>query len=772
MNVDERLPPIASAMASTSPSTSPAALSRSYSRSRGSTNSIFLPAINGLRGEFSHTRQNRKSQLSRHTTSTTPMFFHSSTTSGGTVSGLHRQTCRDTDKYLLTAVAKTRAIMQKFVGQLQTYHTFNPTFVKGGVYSTQEGELTFASSAAWDTVGRSLDASNSYSVRHNFDEHFTSSLERIPSVKEHILLTLNNYTPPSNEGDSPSNVQPVVFNDRHSVSFDLWRREHPTASAEEVRKGLRFWDMERAKYERLGRQGMLRQQQSELDELSAYSRENEATISKSVISREQKPVGKLIELTPEQLEQQALWEVFLSGERIFKRNACAVRAASATTGVSTVASKIINDYSKSDELHEWVEYEWKNNTDRHEEAALRIQCAYRCHLAKVAASLRRYRRQLRFLESLREEEHAKRSWNTALRVVTEELHNVNSNFDTTWRSVNFVFSKFYATALKRRAQKKEEEERMREVQEYAALTIQRVYRGHCDRQEAKAVRYPGLILSRRQRRRQAAAIILQAAWRGHRARVLLHKQLKAVLVIQRLVRSSSARKQLRELRAEKYEDVEYSTQQFAARTIMRVLRKCVLRRREYMMERWPHVQTIRRVARGYQARLALQRRKYQLYVLSKALQVALWGQRHFRGARGRARAKWERANRDKLLYERRCLDAAIVIQRSWRLYSKFINKGIDKQNKNTTVVTNAWDHKSEPVPEHIAKPACIIIQRWYRSMRVLRKAIAERNEKRNLLLIQEAAERILRFYRECKSRKLSLTILQKSEVTVDEIKPI
>ncbi|KAH9599267.1 IQ motif [Trypanosoma melophagium] len=769
MNVDDKLPPIASTMISTSPSTTPVTLSRAYSNSRASTNNFFLPAINGNRVEFSRTSCVRKSKLSRQSTSSTPHFC-SSTTSAGLVPGTPRQTSSDTEKYILTAAAKTRTIMQKFVTQLKTYSTYNPTFVGGGVYSTQQTERCFTVSAPWDTVGRTLDASNAYSVRHNFEEHFSASLERIPSIKEHIVLSLGNVTSQTNESDSAANFFPPVFNDKHSVSFDLWHHEHPAPSADEVRRGLRFWDMERAKHERLGRQAMRRQQESELDELTEYFTESAPDPSKSPVSREQKPIGKPVQLTEEQLKQQALWDVFLFGERALKRNTAAVRAVAATVGRSTVAAKIINDYSRGDELHEWVEYEWRNNTDRHETAALRIQCAYRCHLAKVAAALKRYKRKLQFLESLREEEKSKNSWNTALRVVTDELHNVNSNFDSTWRSVNFVFSKLYATAVRRRAEKKAEEERMHAVQEYAALTIQRVYRGHCGRQEAKAVRYPGLLLSRRQRRRQAAAIILQAAWRGHRDRVLLHKQLKAVLVIQRLVRSASARCKLRELRAAKYEEDEYSTKQFAARTIMRVLRKCVLRRHEYMMERWSQVQTLRRVARGYLTRLALQQRKHQLFVLSKALKIALWGQRHFRGARGRAIAELEREKRDILLHERRCIDAAIVIQRSWCAALKGTDKGMNNKNKNTTPVSNALNHASEPVAEDVAESACITIQRWYRSVKILKKAMNKRNAERNLLLVQEAAERILRFYRDCKSRERSLEILQKSEVAVNELK--
>ncbi|EKF28669.1 hypothetical protein MOQ_007574 [Trypanosoma cruzi marinkellei] len=712
----------------------PSALSTSTgmqrSRSHASYGSGFRSSANGPRSDLSRTTH---SNWNPHSRQLARAFLCSDSTIMTNM--VPNRTSQDTLRYMANATAKKHSILEKFSEQMKKYHTFQPSFVEDGVYSTLMTSRRVSVSNAWDTVGKILDASSSYAIRHNADGHFLTTVENVPSVKKQ--LSNKHYEAPASRpfsDDSLKASSPLSIKDKDDAAFYLWRREHSNASPDEVREELHFRDKERASEWRKFFASKKQQWKADLDVLSGNSRDDMSLQSTPAYPHEKEKTELSTELLAEQLEQGFLWGVFFNGETQAKHGTSA-----AVERVPTLATEIISDYRKSNELQEWMERKWRHHTHRHENAALRIQCAYRCHRARRFAARRRYARRVAFLEARRVEEESMHAWSTALRVMTDELNNTGDNFNSTWRSLNFVFSKLQAKALARRARKKAEMDSDCEVKEYAATTIQRVYRGYCGRQLARIIRFPEVFEQLRRNRFQAAAIMLQAAWRGCATRARIRRQTEAVLIIQRLVRSSAARSRLRRLRATKREEREQLTLQFAAKIVYQFLRGIVLCRRERILRFREQAEVLHRVTSGLFTRLDMYRRRQTL------LQLVLWTQRHFRGARGRELARQQRELRDALFQRLRCVDAATVIKRAWRRSIMAAAKAprVDTAEKTTVMSTAKTEHSMEET--------VMMIQNRFRGMRILRRARAERDAAREQLLLREGAERILRFYRRFKS---------------------
>ncbi|EAN94529.1 hypothetical protein C3747_24g160 [Trypanosoma cruzi] len=716
------------------PSAQSASTGMQRSRSHASYGSGFRSSANGPRSDFSRTTQ---SNWNTHSRQMTRVFFSSDSTIMTNM--VPNRTSQDTLRYLANATAKKHSIFEKFLEQMKKYHTFQPSFVEDGVYSTLMASRRVSASNAWDTVGKILDASSSYAVRHNADGHFLATVENIPSVIKHI--SSKSYEAPANRpfsGDSLKLLSPLSIKDKDDAAFYLWRREHSNASPDEVREELQFRDKERAGEWRKFFASRKLQWKADLDVLSGNSRDDMSLQSTPAYPREKEQPELPTELLDEQLEQGLLWGVFFNGEIQAKHGTSA-----AVERAPTLATEIISDYRKSNELHEWMESKWRHHTHRHENAALRIQCAYRCHRARRVAARRRYARRVAFLEARRVEEESMRAWSTALRVMTDELNNTGDNFNSTWRSLNFVFSKLQAKAIARRARKKAEMDSDCEVKEYAATTIQRVYRGYCGRQLARIIRFPEVFEQLRRNRLQAAAIMLQATWRGCATRARIRRQTEAVLVIQRLVRLSAARSRLRHLRATRREEREQLTLQFAAKLVCHFLKGIIVCRRERILRFREQAELLQRVTSGLFARRIMHRLSQSL------LRLALWTQRRFRSARGRELARQQRELSDALFQHLRRVDAATVIKRAWRRSVMAAAKAprVDTAEKR--------NFKSTAITEHSMEEAVVMIQNWFRCMRILRLERAERDAAREELLLRESAERILCFYRRFKSLRSS-----------------
>ncbi|ESL07239.1 hypothetical protein TRSC58_05077 [Trypanosoma rangeli SC58] len=705
-----------------------------YSRPRTSLGGRIRTSFNGHRIDSSRTAHSR-SFYARHTGT-----FRSHSDSATATNIAHVRTSQDATRYLLNANEKAHAILERFAEHMKTYHTFHPSFVEGGVYKTLMPKAGFDGSSAWDAVDKALDAFSSKTVRHNAHNHFMETVENIPSVREQLLRKSGDPIVSSAfTSDSVPLLFPSVSQDKDDVLFYLWCRERVNMNPDEMHQELLFRDKERANTWKMSVASMRQRWQAELDGLFENTRSDTSSPQMPVPPSENEARAVPMELLQERVGQCIQWEVFSKSLAPSK-----LRSVSSLAPVPVPAAEIVSDYRQNNELQAWMEGKWKHHTHRHENAALRIQCAYRCYRARLRAARRRYTRRIAFLEARRVEEESTRAWNTALRVMTDELNNTGDNFNTTWRSLNFVVTKLQAKAMARRARKKAEMDSECEIRDYAALTIQRIHRGYCGRRLAKIIRFPEVFEQQCFARFQAAVVALQAAWRGSTIRARIERQRKAVLVIQRLVRLSAARTRLRQLRAARRRDREQLTERFAAQTVCRFLKQVILRRRERILRFRPQAEVLQRVTRGLFMRLALHRQKQSL------LRLVLWTQRHFRGALGRELAQQQRGKRDALLQHLRRVDAATVVQRAWR---RSVMAAMDEETK----VSESGSSNEPMALERSKEEAAVGIQRWYRCLCIVRQARADRDAAREQLLLAESAERILRFYRAFKARQSFLS---------------
>lgn len=720
---DDELPSV------TPPSTAPALKTGILSRRCMSGSSSFLPGINAHRADFArfaHTRHGAQ--------------FRTRTDSAPFVASTPRRASQDALRHTANAAAKARVIVERFLEQMKAYHTFHPTFVEKGVYSKPRVGRHFMGAEALETLDKLLSASTSAVVRHKTDESFIATVARVPSVKERMAQhSLEFSWNTSVHSEMHSLVSLPKIEDKHQVSFSLWRREHPNATAEEIRQEQRFWDMERANRWRLSISEGQKQRQKELDKLTGVQFSSPVLQRGSVGSEERSVMELSVDDMSNQLDQRLLWNAFLVGEAASKNRATTSSSAVEFTTGPAPAVEIVSDYRRNTALQEWMDRKWRHHTHRHENAVLRIQCAYRCYRAKVVAAQRRYARRVAFMEERMGEEQYIRMWNRSVRLTTERLNNDDNDMEKAWRAANFVFLKLQAILKARRARKKAEKERESEVMNHAAGTIQRVFRGFLGRELAKAVRFPELFEQKRRRRLQAAVVVLQAVWRGKATRATLRKRLAAALVIQRLVRLSAARARLRYLRSTKRVEQEDAVKQFAARVLLRFLKKCVSWRREYITQRLEQGRTLRRVTRGCIVRIAINREKRRVQ------HAALVIQRWFRGARGRAVASTRRAERDDFFHHLRCVDATRVIQRAWRRAR--VSSAAGARRKKVVAEKRSGEEKRD------VENAAVTIQRWHRCVREVRRARAEREATRRDLIERECVERIIRFYRAFKSRR-------------------
>ncbi|RNF02687.1 hypothetical protein TraAM80_06209 [Trypanosoma rangeli] len=702
-----------------------------YNRPHTSLGGRIRNSFNGHRVDFSRTAYNRGSYV-RHTGT-----FRLHSDSVTTMSVTHAYPSQDVTRYLLHANEKAQAILERFAEQMKTYHTFHPSFVEGGVYKTLMPKAGLGGGGAWDAVDKALGAFSSKAVRHNAHNSFMETVESIPSVKEQLSRKSGDPTVSrAFISDSVPPISPSVSQDKDDVLLYLWSRERLNITPDEMHQELLFRDKERANTWKLSLTSTRQRWQAEFDGLLENTRGDTPSSLMSASPSENEARAVPMELLQERAVQRIQWDVFSKGVVPSK-----LGPMSSLAPVPVPAAEIISDYRQNNELQTWMEGKWKHHTHRHENAALRIQCAYRCYRARLRAARRRYTRRIAFLEARRVEEESTRAWDTALRVMTDELNRTGDNFNTTWRSLNFVVAKLQAKALARRARKKAEMDSECEIKEYAALTIQRVHRGYCGRRLAKIIRFPEVFEQQRLARFQAAAVALQAAWRGSTTRARIDRQRKAVLVIQRLVRLSAARTRLRQLRAARRKEIEQLTERFAAQTLCRFLKQVILRRRERILRFRPQAEVLQRVTRGLFVRLALYRQKQSL------LRLVLWTQRHFRGTLGRELAQQQREKRDALLQQLRRVDAATVVQRAWR-------RSVEAAARDEEMEVSENGSSNEPmVLEYSKEEAAAWVQRWYRCLCIMRQARADRDAAREQLLLAESAERILRFYRAFKVRQ-------------------
>ncbi|KAG8345529.1 IQ calmodulin binding motif [Trypanosoma vivax] len=729
---DERLPPIYTQNSSNSPI-------RKGNGGRLTPLSGTLPLINATRPEAARRLSFQRTQFRQGPYLRMP----NETGLSATMSAPFRRLSFDSKKHAMAAASKMEVIVEKFRSQLKAYHTFQPSFVEGGIYSTLLPQTRFHGEPAAERMATLLDVATMKTVRHDAENHFMTMLERFPSIEHRFLSGTTNRESGSdatNTKETSKTVPSSLYSDKYSASMELWLRENSNASAEEIRREQRFYDTERLKSELVGRTRTLANWHAALDSLVGIL--DKSSLHGPLFSDESTPSKSTSLTKAAEQEQEALWKMFLAGEELEKTSEAPY------TGRSNV---IITDYKNSDTLHEWFEEKWRHHTHRHEEAALRIQCAYRCYRAKEVTMKRRYGREITFMELLRCEEEARHMWKNAVRLQYEEGGNADGNTDGPPRPVKNIYTQLCALVMKRRSRKEAEKQRKLELENYAAESIQRVYRGYRGRQWVKIMSNKGALMQLHLARINAAAFKLQAHWRGYISRVELCRKIAAAIKIQRLVRSFMAVRKLRNLRFMKRTNADRFTHKFAIQVVIRLLRRCVAWRREYMKDRWEQLFLIQRVGRGRVSRLHAE--NYLKCKRMAQLCAAIWVQRHFRGAQARALVRRQRVARAELYDEYRRLDAILVIQRAWRRAKELLRRRRREIEEALKLERMRRKLKRARALARRKEAAVKRIEEWYRVVRYVQSVRAERRKEHERLLQLDGAERIIRFYRSCKSRE-------------------
>ncbi|AAZ11381.1 IQ calmodulin-binding motif containing protein, putative [Trypanosoma equiperdum] len=645
-------------------------------------------------------------------------------------------------RYASIATMKVQALEEKFNEQLKSYNAFHPVVVDGGAYSTQAIQRRFNGESVSDSLSKLTDFAATRSVRSTFDDSFVSTMEKISGVQ-------GNFTPRTVERKRAAVITPdglelsssslSLHSDKFTAGIELWLRENK-ASEEELRQKRLFYDSQRAKSEQRERSQYRQKWQAKLDalhdeRLDAFAHSKHSNVLSKRVS--------IVENLTAATEQRILWSKFLSSE------ANAESAGSPRTKFTSTWTS--NKSASNNELHEWIEGKWHNSTHRHEEAALKIQCAYRCFCAKEEVARRRYARRMVFAGVLSREKEAEAKWENALRMRVSSYDTGGNTMNRLNPSIKLLKEKLLAVVVRRRNAKAQEERYRREIEEYAATSIQRVYRGYLGRFWVKLMRNGDPVEQLRLIRIGRVVVCLQARWRGCLARAAIERQRAAVLVLQRLVRSRAAFLDLCRKRRERRMEVEYGIHKHYIKVIIRFLKRCVNDRKEYMKERWDQLFLIQRIGRGRIGR-GIVEKSYKRRCAAQ-LVVALAIQRRYRGWRGRVKAQYEREQRAEKYLQLCRTDAVQVIERSWRFArGYYIEKSRKARKEAERIARILRRQRREKLNLRRMRIAALKIQYWYFNARYVREVRMKRIEQRRELVRSESAERILRFYREYKFR--------------------
>nr|CCC90560.1 unnamed protein product [Trypanosoma congolense IL3000] len=654
---------------------------------------------------------------------------------------MRRQTIYDRKRCVAAVATRVQALVDRFQEQLKNYGVFQTSHAEDA-YSSHKLQIEYIGDDVNESLSRLVDTASAQAVRRHFDDPFLSNLERTASQYGMTLQrTEERKRMTTISRDDLESQRGGLYNrDKFGLCVELWLRESDIVNKEAVRQERMFYQSERVKSERAERRKRLDTLNRELDSLQDAERwaPTPETEGKGSYEREESPMvqSELI------LQQKILWEKFVAGEnksvhqlrteRRFKEDQLSTRPASEVG------------------LHSWVEQGRPGNTHRHEEAAVKIQCAYRCYCSRQKAAIKRYTRQLIFVECLQNEE-MKCTWESTLSVHEQPSHQ-SSTVSLLIPATKVISEKLAALALKRRSRKLRELERQRQIERYAATTIQRVYRGYRGRVWAKLMRLgdPEVILM--EARLATYALLVQARWRGRQVRVELERKQAAAMVIQRIVRSKAARQLLRRKRRAKLREIEHFTRQYHIQIIIRFIQKCVARRKEYMSTRMNELLLIQRIGRGRNGRSILEKKHNR--ICAARLFVASHLQRRYRGFRGRHTAQQAREHRHRQMEEMQRDDAARTIQRCWRFARAYVlEKSRRIKMENERLYRELRKRRRTKMAIRRMEIAALKIQHWYCNHRYVRMVRAMQREKHDRMIQEESAERIKRFYRMQKYRK-------------------
>uniref|UniRef100_A0A671VSM3 Assembly factor for spindle microtubules n=1 Tax=Sparus aurata TaxID=8175 RepID=A0A671VSM3_SPAAU len=253
----------------------------------------------------------------------------------------------------------------------------------------------------------------------------------------------------------------------------------------------------------------------------------------------------------------------------------------------------------------------------------------------------------------------------------------------------------------------------------AATVIQSVFRGHREEVKYQAMRlsaiiiqryYRACLLQRRERekflKQRHSAIVLQAAFRGHRVRTNMTKMHRAATVIQaifkRYKQQTAFRRQQwaacvlqQRFRAQRQRNVEkqqYKEVRKAVINLQAAFRG--MKSRRIVKQRHRAASVIQRAYR------ALSERKQYLKLKSSVLTIQ---QRYRANVAAKAQRKQHLEMRS----------AAVMIQAAYR--GQQVRKEVARRHQAATVIQSAFRRHREEVKFHAMRLSAIIIQRSYRS---------------------------------------------------------
>ena len=589
--------------------------------------------------------------------------------------------------------------------------------------------------------------------------------------------------------------------------FRIWLSENPYASKEQVLAEIHRRTSEKLESERKARVSHMRQWQQELAELE---RQQELA---AMLGAEEERQRLMEEKYKKELEAKAAPK---PPPRKTRMEIAEFDSQKAAWELFTKTTKELPMRPKSPpadyvlQVHRWVEEEWHDQTHRHEVAACKIQCAWRCVLAKKKLHDARLRRQRVTKAVLQSEESAMLAWVVAS---SEQEQMSQSAVDSRFRALEFYKRQMKAKInLRRKAMRRAEDARS-EVENYAATRIQAVWRGGYQRQLVREMLDPTIVANRDREIRRLAATAIQRIVRGTMARTRIATMKAATSIIQRAYREFRAGLQLSKLRRSHRQKELDGMRDFAARIIQRALLANLNKKYAKFAAFSVEIALVQRVCRSYCdrkrtlgklvyeakaakavviqaayrrciAREEVRRRraeaeaaklsdarhlaallvtkvfriagaKNKVRKLRRRRTAAIDIQRTWRGHRGRLQAKQQAERRNNSATGHRDGDAAVMIQAAYRGYAvRKQYRPLLKDTKRRKRLLKLEQEDPELVRE-LGHDAAKCIQRCYRATIRWPKLRA---------FVDLAARRIVRFFR----RQKALLEVKKRTALIEE----
>lgn len=597
-----------------------------------------------------------------------------------------KQILQEAKRTMNLASATSHAIVDNFLERIKTYQTFQPLFAANELYARRspaedEGPK---STNPWEVIDNLIETSTHHLLRNRADEHFFASFGRVTGGETfRPNQRKRSHKVGFTHRDDFMDMQNGTIEKRNRTFMDIWKRDHPLHTEEELQDETCFWSSAFSEQDRATRVAYLRQLHREIDSLVSLS--NGFTRQKEKEEQEQK--AKIAEAQEKDdvdetdfhnlEEQQRAWIMFCKGE-------------DCTPGF-TIPEKVphtVSDYENTEQLHEWIQHRWPHHTHRHENAAFVIQRAYRSYKAKCLTERKRYGRWQLLRAILASEEEGKKNWRAA--VQEDKMRQENSIENTPEsRALRLFTRKVLALVAKKRAMKKAMEAERQEIENYAATVIQKVFRGYMIR--ACSYLFPEVQAARLEQKRNAAAFLIQGTWKRMVAMRRWRSMRKAALVIQCCYRQHVSRRKCRHLRGLGRIQLEDQEKLYAAHTLASFGVHNLYLRDVFYRKNKEQIDLLQRVGRGYIHRAFTYNIPWQWKKEAAGAVISARWNDILAVRRARFYCGTFEKRREREMWGRIRCDAAKTIQCAWRNYLGFKQYGVRKpqpevDNNNETSI--------------------------------------------------------------------------------------